>query len=277
MTITTTVDTVEKKRRFAEAMQECAAVYRVELDAGLLNAYWRLLEDYPIEQVEMAFDVHMRHPERGRFFPKPADLIAAMQEADDERPGADEAWSLAVLAMDDAETVVWTDEIAEAWWVALPIFEAGDKVGARMAFREAYLRATERARQVGKPVKWQVTLGSDKKRRISALEAAIAKGRLQRSQVAHLLPPPEPTGQSVAGKVTPLPQDPKTRERWAKLRQIIEHAPDPVDPRKERERRERIEREKRKQLAEIRKRLQDDEAAETQTLGAQIHPGLSAA
>jgi len=274
MTITTTVDTLEKKRRFAEAIQECAAVYRVELDASLLNAYWRLLEDYPIEQVEMAFDVHMRHPERGRFFPKPADLIAAMQEADDERPGADEAWSLAVLAMDDAETVVWTDEIAEAWGVALPIFEAGDKVGARMAFREAYLRATERARQVGKPVKWQVTLGSDKNRRISALETAIAKGRLQRSQVAHLLPPPEPTGdgQSVAGlltgKVTPLPQDPKTRERWAKLRQIIEHAPDPVDPRKEqeRERRERIEREKRKQLAEIRKRLQDDEVAETQTL-----------
>jgi len=266
----------ECKHRFAEAMQECAAVYRIELDAGMLGAYWRLLDGYPIDQVEMAFETHMRHPERGRFFPKPADLIAAMQDADDERPGADEAWSLAVLAMSEDETVVWTEEIIEAWGVALPIFESGDKVGARMAFREAYLKAVGRARLVGKDVRWKVTLGTDKNRRIAALEAAIGKGQLQRCQVAHLLERLESEGDGLAiaglltGNVTPLPQNKKIRERLAKLRQAIEQAPDPSERRKqqEHERLERIEMEKRR-IAEIRKRLEaedNDAESEAQTL-----------
>ena len=54
------------------------------------------------------------------------------------RPAANEAWAAALEALDEAKTVVWTDEMAQAWGVARPIAAAGDLVGARMAFIGAY-------------------------------------------------------------------------------------------------------------------------------------------
>ena len=39
-------------------------------------------------------------------------------EEQDGRPGADEAWAIALGALDEADTVVWTDEMAEAFAIA---------------------------------------------------------------------------------------------------------------------------------------------------------------
>lgn len=60
--------------------------------------------------------------------------------AADSRPGKDEAWSIALAASDEHETVVLTTEIRQAMIASEPILEAGDKVGARMAFMSAYER-----------------------------------------------------------------------------------------------------------------------------------------
>ena len=42
-----------------------------------------------------------------------------------------EAYALALSSSDDRATIVWTNEIADAWAVAAPLLRAGDKFGAR--------------------------------------------------------------------------------------------------------------------------------------------------
>jgi hypothetical protein len=53
-------------------------------------------------------------------------------------PTADEAWALALKAMDENQTVVWTNEIMYAWERCRAVYQDGDKVGARMAFKAVY-------------------------------------------------------------------------------------------------------------------------------------------
>ena len=53
---------------------------------------------------------------------------------------ANEAWGVVMASADESDTVIWTDQIAEAAGIARPILDAGDEVGARMAFRDAYER-----------------------------------------------------------------------------------------------------------------------------------------
>lgn len=114
-----------------------------------------------------------------------ADVIARVE---DGRPGPEEAW--AMLPRDEAITVVWTTEMAEAWGVAR---EAGDKIAERMAFKEAYARIVSKARGERRPAHWQASLGHDVEGRESVLLRAVELGRLSEAHVAALLPYHRPT------------------------------------------------------------------------------------
>lgn len=107
-------------------------------------------------------------------------------EAQDGRPGAEEAWSIA--PRDEASTTVMTDEIAIAWGAALPLVQLGDHVAARMTFREVYNREVESARQAAKPVRWFASLGQDLQGRAPVLREAVARGRLSHARAVSLLP-----------------------------------------------------------------------------------------
>lgn len=96
---------------------------------------------------------------------------------------ANEAWSLALPAADERNTVVWTSEASKAWSVALPLLEVGDKVGARMAFIAAYERHVSTAKSEGKQPVHEVSAGWD---------AAGRELAIQQAQIAGLLPPPAP-------------------------------------------------------------------------------------
>jgi len=109
---------------------------------------------------------------------------------DDGRPSSDEAWAIALQATDEADTVVWNQEIQRALSAARPILEVGDKVGARMAFRESYDRAVRLNRESGVAPQWSASLGWDQQRRTAALESAQSLGLLSGPQVAGLLPAP---------------------------------------------------------------------------------------
>lgn len=89
-----------------------------------------------------------------------------------------EAYGLALTSADQQATVVWTDEIAQAWAVAAPLLDAGDKFGARQAFIEAYGRITGEARALRRRPVVQVSLGHDPEARTRAVQEAIAAGRL---------------------------------------------------------------------------------------------------
>jgi hypothetical protein len=153
--------------------------------------FFRALRDHSLEQVRAAFDAHVRDPQRGRFMPLPADVIAQIlgAAADDGRPGPEEAWAIALRSQDEADTVVWTEEISQARGIARTILEAGDEVGARMAFKEAYSRLVDSARQAGRPPAWSASLGFDPKLRDVALQAAAESGRLLRSDAYQLSSP----------------------------------------------------------------------------------------
>lgn len=155
--------------------------------------FFRALVHYDLAAVRKAFDAHVADPVRGRFVPVPADLIAQIQgrAADDKRPGADEAWSIALGAADEAKTIVWTDEVAQAWQAARVVLDGGDKVGARMAFRDTYERLVAEARKAGKPVTWSASLGQNPAERDEALMLAHAAGLLPAPEKLVQLPAPD--------------------------------------------------------------------------------------
>lgn len=142
--------------------------------------WFRSLSAHSIEVVRAAFSAHVRDPQRGRFVPSPADILAQIQAAEeaDGRPGPEEAWSIALRSNDEFATVVWTQEIAQAKLAAQPMLDIGDEVGARMAFREAYNRIVAEARSAGIPPAWTASLGFDADARETALRQAAAAGRI---------------------------------------------------------------------------------------------------
>lgn len=145
--------------------------------------FFRALSDFSIAQVRKAFDGHVKDAQRGRFAPLPADIVAQIEGAKtDGRPGPEEAWSVALSAADEAKSLVWTDEMAQAWGICKAVFDTGDQIGARMAFKEAYARLVTESRAHGVAVKWTASLGHDANGRDEVIE---------RAQLAGLLPPPE--------------------------------------------------------------------------------------
>lgn len=144
------------------------------------TAMWfRVLAPFPIQVVRAALDEHVR---TSKFVPTPHEVLALIA-GNDGRPGDEEAWALVLRDRDDDPTherltTVWTREMLAAWGFARPVLAAGDKIGARMAFREAYNREVELARRRCEPVRWEVSLGSDKQAAAEVVRAAVADGRI---------------------------------------------------------------------------------------------------
>lgn len=163
-------------------------------NAGNTAMFFRSLQTYPIEVVRAAIEAHVKDPQRGRFVPMPADIIAQIEgfAEDDGRPGPEEAWALALSAADEDATVVWTSEMAWAWGLAKHVFDNGDEVGARMTFREAYNRRVDEARRQSMPAQWAVSLGHDQERRRLAVETAVEMGRLDPSALEDVPALPAP-------------------------------------------------------------------------------------
>lgn len=178
---------------FAQMLDDCYSLLgKGTLPSATAKAlFFRALGVHSIEAVRAGFDAHVKDPQRGRFAPTPADVIAQIEGlvADDGRPGAEEAWAMCSNADDESETVVWSDEMSQAYSVAGPLMQAGDHIGARMAFKEAYLRLVDAARRERKPVSWSVSLGHDVNKRHAALVTAETRGLLPNGEALRLAPP----------------------------------------------------------------------------------------
>ncbi|MBP5121002.1 hypothetical protein [Pseudomonas protegens] len=128
-------------------------------------------------------------------------------QAADGRPGKDEAWAIAMTTHDEFETVVLTDEIQLALAAAKPVLDAGDKIGARMAFISAYERFVSQARDDAKPVNWHVSVGFDANRRIQAVTKAMELKRIPHEHAQKYLAdlsvdPITEDGRAIAGLLT---------------------------------------------------------------------------
>lgn len=219
------------KQRFSNMMDDLALIYGREVTPALKRIYWDDLSACRIDILEAAASAHRKDSERGRFFPKPADLIAQVEKASpgDGRADSDEAWSICLASFDEGETVCVTSEIMTAREVATPVMDAGDKVGARMAFKAAYDRSIAQSRRLGDPCKWFLSIGHDASRREDAIKAAVDARRLTADETRHLLPAPIAGGPVadiaglIAGKVVEFPKsnDAVARQHLAKLREAL--------------------------------------------------------
>jgi hypothetical protein len=174
------------KASILKAIAVTAELTGSEISEVALRVMTSDLDAYPEEAVLRALD-RCRRELKTRLT-----LAAVLEriEEQDGRPGADEAWAIALGALDEAETVVWTDEMAQAFAVARPVLDARDKVGARVAFRDAYDRLVREAREAGQRCKWVASIGHDASRRDVALTRAVERGRITGASVAHLLAAP---------------------------------------------------------------------------------------
>jgi hypothetical protein len=213
---------------FAALLDDVAALLQPgqPMNGTARALYFRTLAPFSLEQVRFALEAHLADPQRGRFMPKPADVIAQLQGAaeDDGRPGADEAWAGALNAADEDATVVWTAEMAQAWFAAKPVFELGDKVGARMAFRDAYERLVGEARKARRPVAWETSLGHDKRQRDAAIREAVHLGRLPNTELQQLPSPAAaqvPLLELVGGSDCASPAEREARAKLLALREQL--------------------------------------------------------
>lgn len=116
----------------------------------------------------------------------PFTLEAVISRIDDGRPGVEQAW--AMLPHDEQTSTVWTEEMAKAWGAALPLIDDGDRIGARMAFKEMYTKLVSDARDAKQPARWTPSFGRDVSGRAAALEDAVRNNRIGLNQAVALLP-----------------------------------------------------------------------------------------
>lgn len=169
---------------FKQVLAAVFEVYDRSVSVTALRMWWQTLKKFDLAQIKGAL---WHHVEVSQFAPKPADVINAILSADG-RPSSDEAWSIAIKAGDESLTVVWNDDICEAWGIANELLIEGDKVAARMAFKSAYERIVDDKRKLGVPVRWMPSLGSDPDNRETVISTAVERGLLTNKQARHYLP-----------------------------------------------------------------------------------------
>lgn len=100
--------------------------------------------------------------------------------------GADEAWAL--MPKSESESAMLTEEIAQAMAAAAPLLEVGDRVAARMAFRDAYTRLTDLAKIEGRLPVFFPSFGTDASGRVTVLANAVRAGQINLERATEALP-----------------------------------------------------------------------------------------
>ena len=168
---------------FVKLFSVVASYYGKDKTKESAMIYWNALKAYPFETVKTILNLHIQ---TSRFMPMVADILDELKRIDG-RPEPQEAWATVARSLtNEGVTVVWTEEMAKAFGVALGV--QADKVAARMAFLEHYKAEVDKARRGGVQVKWTASLGHDQSGREGPLLEALKAGKLVRDHVAGLLP-----------------------------------------------------------------------------------------
>lgn len=171
-----------EKQGFIKILMACGEIFNREVKDAQIEVFWQSVRSFPFDDVKAAFNIHMK---TSKFFPTPADIIEKIPKPMySGHLGADEAWHIALKAMDENVSVITNEEILKAREIAMDIYESGDKVGARMAFRDAYNRViTEN------PVpNWFLSLGRSREEREGVILKALEHGVISRKTAQGYLP-----------------------------------------------------------------------------------------
>lgn len=170
------------------------------LDDGDISFMFDVLSNCSIEQVLNAL---IHHSRKNKYSPTAHDINEIIENhTGSKHLGAEEAWAIALRSFDERLPVVLTKEILEAKATVQDIYDAGDAIGARMAFRETYNRILLTANEVN----WFVTQGDDKSLTEHVVAQAVAMGRLPKgSEAKYRIEAPTTTTQALieqAHKIT---------------------------------------------------------------------------
>lgn len=149
-----------------------------------LEMWWRALGDYPDGCIAAAAEQFIR---TSHFAPQLADIVKLCQsQVPDIWLGPDEAWAL--MPKSEQDSAMLTDEIAQAMAAASALLEQGDKVAARMAFKDCYTRLVEQAKVQGRPPRYFPSFGADAMGRVQVLGNAVLRGQVPLQQALEYLP-----------------------------------------------------------------------------------------
>lgn len=177
------------KMKLLQAIAVTGELTGSNLSEAAVSVMMSDLSAYPTHSVIAALE-RCRRDLRGRLT-----LVEIISRIDDGRPGVEEAWSM--IPRDEYKSLVWTNEMVEAWAVAEPLISSGDEVAARMAFKETYQRIVSDAKSKGVMPVWSISLGYDKSGHEPALFAAVEKGRIPASRAMALLQRNKPSNRII--------------------------------------------------------------------------------
>lgn len=161
--------TIQNDPELLAIVKATGEVYGKQVSVAAAVMFLGDLENYKPNQIRRALQRCRREL---KSFPSVADVIARIE---DGRPGVEEAW--AALPRSEADSCVWTDEMAEAYGACRTLMES-DPIAARMTFKEVYLLTVAKSREEGRPVNWQVSMGHDPQHRVAVMMEAVSKHRI---------------------------------------------------------------------------------------------------
>lgn len=138
------------------------------------------LEGYPEDEIIQAL-------QQIRFDGVRVTVSNIVMRLQDGRPSVEEAW--AMLPHDEYSSQAITEEMGRCMGLAYALIRQGDMIGARMAFKEKYIKILNGARMERKPVKWFMSLGYDRSTHEGALVDAANKNRITVLHALSLMPP----------------------------------------------------------------------------------------
>lgn len=220
-----------EQHEFGDMLTGLLELYGRKITPAAAGLWWEALRSYPLAEVRRAFSRYCQDPDVGRYPPTPAVMIGLLTQADAvQRLAAEEAWAVALEVFDEAKTVCTTDEILEAAAAARPVWDLGDKIGARLAFKASYERIVAGRSLSRTAPSWRLSLGWDRQHREQVALEALRLNRLPAAALQDYLPAPVPHGPVaaiaglLAGKsnVIPMPDmDAKSRAQLARLREAL--------------------------------------------------------
>lgn len=174
------------KRELVSAIALLRAEYddMKPVEGPRLEMWWDALKGFPDGAVQAAAAQHLK---TSHFKPQLADIVkGCAAQLDGHWIGADEAWAL--MPKSEQDSAMLTDEIAQAMAAASPLLEAGDKVAARMAFKDAYGRLVEKAKIEGRAPRFFPSFGADTLGRVTMLGNAVRTGQISLDRATEALP-----------------------------------------------------------------------------------------
>ena len=172
--------TANERIKAAKAIAITAEVCGRTLSEPAVELMILELSGYELKDVLNALRQCCRQCKRGLF--SLADIIERLPRGL-EGMDADQAWEIAL------NSELWNERVTavvpQAVFAAFPfaIWAAGDKVGARMAFKSAWDRCVS---EYG--MEYGITLGYDAEGRAPVIESALRDGVISLEQACHALP-----------------------------------------------------------------------------------------